>query len=62
MCCSDQLRSPPVADIFTKRDDLRCAKSVFGAFGGECSLSDFNVSFVIVPGITQFDFTGPFEV
>src|SRR4026209_1067217 len=25
-------------------------------------MSDFNVGFVIFPGITQLDFTGPFEV
>jgi cyclohexyl-isocyanide hydratase len=25
-------------------------------------MSDFDVGFVIFPGITQFDFTGPFEV
>jgi cyclohexyl-isocyanide hydratase len=26
------------------------------------SMADFNVGFVIFPGITQLDFTGPFEV
>jgi cyclohexyl-isocyanide hydratase len=25
-------------------------------------MSDFDVGFVIFPGITQLDFTGPFEV
>ncbi len=25
-------------------------------------MADFNVGFVIFPGITQLDFTGPFEV
>jgi cyclohexyl-isocyanide hydratase len=25
-------------------------------------MSDYNVGFVIFPGITQLDFTGPFEV
>ncbi len=25
-------------------------------------MSDFNIGFVIFPGITQLDFTGPFEV
>ena len=25
-------------------------------------MSDFNTGFVIFPGITQLDFTGPFEV
>src|ERR1700740_1354421 len=32
------------------------------AYGGGCSMSDFNLGFVIFPGITQLDFTGPFEV
>jgi hypothetical protein len=25
-------------------------------------MTDFNIGFVIFPGITQLDFTGPFEV
>ena len=25
-------------------------------------MSDFNIGFVVFPGITQLDFTGPFEV
>jgi cyclohexyl-isocyanide hydratase len=25
-------------------------------------MSEFNIGFVIFPGITQLDFTGPFEV
>jgi cyclohexyl-isocyanide hydratase len=25
-------------------------------------MADFNIGFVIFPGITQLDFTGPFEV
>jgi cyclohexyl-isocyanide hydratase len=28
----------------------------------DVSMSDFNIGFVIFPGITQLDFTGPFEV
>jgi cyclohexyl-isocyanide hydratase len=32
------------------------------SFLGKCGMSDFNVGFVIYPGITQLDFTGPFEV
>jgi cyclohexyl-isocyanide hydratase len=28
----------------------------------DCSMADFDVGFVIFPGITQLDFTGPFEV
>ncbi|WP_292429122.1 DJ-1/PfpI family protein [Mesorhizobium sp.] len=29
---------------------------------GEAAMSEFNVGFVLFPGITQLDFTGPFEV
>jgi cyclohexyl-isocyanide hydratase len=28
----------------------------------DCNMADFNIGFVIFPGITQLDFTGPFEV
>ena len=52
----------PVADIFTTRDDLNRAKSAFAVFWGRTCMADFNVGFVIFPGITQLDFTGPFEV
>jgi len=40
------------------RDDWRRT----GAFQEKRGMSDFNVGFVIFPGITQLDFTGPFEV
>jgi cyclohexyl-isocyanide hydratase len=32
------------------------------AIRGRSGMSDFNIGFVIFPGITQLDFTGPFEV
>ena len=37
-------------------------KSAFGGIREGRGMSDFNVGFVIFPGITQLDFTGPFEV
>jgi cyclohexyl-isocyanide hydratase len=43
------------------RDYLRCAKSANNAPGASV-MPDFDVGFVIFPGITQLDFTGPFEV
>ena len=41
---------------------LRCVKSANDALGEPGVKSDFDVGFVIFPGITQLDFTGPFEV
>ena len=32
------------------------------AFGRASGMADFDIGFVIFPGITQLDFTGPFEV
>ena len=46
----------------TRRDDLDLAKSAFAVLRGRTCMADFNIGFVIFPGITQLDFTGPFEV
>jgi cyclohexyl-isocyanide hydratase len=54
--------SDPIAHIVTRRDDPNGAKLAFAVFWGERCMADFNVGFVIFPGITQLDFTGPFEV
>jgi cyclohexyl-isocyanide hydratase len=54
--------TPPVQTVFMSNDDIHAAKAAAGSSGGECVMSEFNVGFVIFPGITQLDFTGPFEV
>src|SRR4029079_11571649 len=53
--------SVPIVAVPNGREYRYRAKATF-AVSGEAFMSDFNVGFVIFPGITQLDFTGPFEV
>jgi hypothetical protein len=64
----DESRSPLRMDevdplrTLSSRDFISAAPGRRTCVWGPSAMSNFDVGFVIYPGITQLDFTGPFEV